>query len=128
MFGGYGCLLKLRSLLLLCLHLSGKGGKVGVGCFCTPLVDRVTSTVTIPLEGIHLIGPWERKQELFDKEWGGHLAAPSNRSEGSAGTIQVNASQSIKVKQPQLAPRSKACPLVSFGAQATDYSHVQKVR
>lgn len=48
---------------------------------------------------------------------------------GSAGTLQVNASQSLKVMQAQLTPHSEACPVVSLGAQAiTDYAHIQEVR
>lgn len=47
----------------------------------------------------------------------------------SAGTLQVNASQSLKVMQTQLTPHSEACPVVLLGAQAiTDYSHIQEVR
>lgn len=47
----------------------------------------------------------------------------------SAIMLQVNASQSLKVKQSQLRPHSKARLVVSLGAQAiSDYCHIRKVR
>lgn len=69
------------------------------------------------------------RQELFVKEWVVTLVHLQMDQKESAGTLQVNASQSLKVKQTQLTPHSKACPVVSLGAQAiTDYSRIQEVR
>lgn len=44
----------------------------------------------------------------------------------SAVKLQVNASQSEKVKQSQFTPHSKAAPVMLLGAQAiTDYSCIK---